>query len=236
MRCIAVDDEPLALELLADNICQVPWLELAGKFSNTLQAATFLQDNTVDLLFLDIQIPGMTGLQFLRSLRETPMAILITAYEKYALDGFDLDVVDYLLKPVSLDRFVKACSKAHELFQARRRPAETAPLPHPGFIFIPCDYSLIKANLRNIVWIEGLKDYVRIHLKQVQKPIVTRMTLKTLEDQLPSTEFIRIHKSYIISVHHMTSIRKNSLFIGERELPIGHNYRNRLILLTGRQE
>ena len=236
MRCIAVDDEPLALDLLTDNIGQVPWMQLAGKFSNTFQASSFLQQNCVDLIFLDIQMPGMTGLQFLRSLPERPIVILITAYEKYALDGFDLDVVDYLLKPVLLDRFVKACNKAHELFLLRKKPAGTPAFLHPGYIFVPSDYSLVKINLPDIVWVEGLKDYIRIHLQQVKKPVVSRMNMKTLEEQLPSAEFIRVHKSYIVSVRHITAVRKSSIFIGGQELPVGNNYRNGLVLLTGRQE
>lgn len=236
MRCIAIDDEPLALDLLVDNIGQVPYLQLAGKFSNTLQAIPFIQQEKVDLLFLDIQMPGMTGLQLLKSLPEKPIVILITAYEKYALDGFDLDVADYLLKPVAIDRFVKACNKARELFHVRLRHPGTPASLHPGYIFVPSDYSLVKINLPDIVWIEGLKDYIRIHLEGRQKPIVTRMNMKTFEDQLPATEFIRIHKSYMVSVRHITAIRKNVIFILDKELPIGSNYRNGLVILTGRQE
>jgi DNA-binding LytR/AlgR family response regulator len=236
MRCIAIDDEPLALELLADNIRQVPYLQLVGKFSNTLEATAFLRQEQVDLLFLDVQMPGMTGLQFLRSLRERPIVILITAYERYALDGFELDVVDYLLKPAALDRFVRACNKAHELFQVRHTPATQPSSSYPGYIFVSSDYSLVKVNLPDIVWIEGLKDYIRIHLGDSLKPVVTRMNMKTFEEQLPAGEFIRIHKSYIVSIHHISAIRKNSIFLGKQELPVGSNYRAGLDTLTGRQE
>lgn len=236
MRCIAIDDEPLALELLADNIRQVPYLQLVGKFSNTLEATAFLRQEQVDLLFLDVQMPGMTGLQFLRSLRQRPIVILITAYERYALDGFELDVVDYLLKPAALDRFVRACNKAHELFQVRHTPAAQPSSSYPGYIFVSSDYSLVKVNLPDIVWIEGLKDYIRIHLGDSLKPVVTRMNMKTLEEQLPAGDFIRIHKSYIVSIHHISAIRKNSIFLGEQELPVGSNYRAGLHTLTGRQQ
>ncbi|MDR3711204.1 MAG: LytTR family DNA-binding domain-containing protein [Puia sp.] len=235
MRCIAIDDEPLALELLADNIRQVPYLQLVGKFLNTLEATPFMQREPVDLLFLDIQMPGMTGLQFLRSLPQRPIVILITAYERYALDGFELDVVDYLVKPVALDRFVRACNKAFELFQVRTLPAAQAS-SHPGYIFVNSEYSLVKVNLPDIVWIEGLKDYIRIRLENSQKPIVTRMNMKTLEEQLPAGEFIRVHKSYIVSIRHITAIRKNGIFIGNQELPVGSNYRTGLDALTGRGE
>jgi DNA-binding LytR/AlgR family response regulator len=236
MRCVAIDDELLALELLADNIRQVPYLQLMGKYSNTLQAIPFMQQERVDLLFLDIMMPGMTGLQFLRSLSEKPIVILITAYDRYALDGFELDVVDYLLKPVALDRFVKACNKAYELFQARSRPAEAPVYKHPGYIFVSSDYNLLKVNLPEVVWIEGLKDYIRIHLHHLQKPVVTRMNLKTIEEDLPSSDFIRIHKSYIVSIRHITAVRGNSVFLGSKQLPVGNNYRAGLAALTGRLE
>jgi DNA-binding LytR/AlgR family response regulator len=236
MRCVAIDDELLALELLADNIRQVPYLQLMGKYSNTLQAIPFMQQERVDLLFLDIMMPGMTGLQFLRSLAEKPIVILITAYDRYALDGFELDVVDYLLKPVALDRFVKGCNKAYELFQARNRPAESTVYKHPGYIFVSSDYNRLKINLPEVVWIEGLKDYIRIHLHHLQKPVVTRMNLKTFEEDLPSSDFIRIHKSYIVSIRHITAVRGNSVFLGSKELPVGNNYRAGLAALTGRLE
>ena len=227
IRCLAVDDEPLALELLEDNIRQVPFLQLTGKCSSALDALKFLQEHTVDLIFLDIQMPGLTGLQFIRSLAQKPMIILITAYEKFALEGFELDVVDYLVKPVSLDRFIKACNRVSELFNLRAKQSSTPGLA-PEYFFVNADYSLLKVEFNDILWIEGLKDYVKINLRSSSKPIVTRMSMKALEDQLPSTKFIRIHKSYIISVSAITSVRKSSVFIGAEELPIGDNYKEAL--------
>jgi DNA-binding LytR/AlgR family response regulator len=233
LRCIAVDDEPLALDLLEDNIRQVPYLELVAKCADAFEAIKVLEENTVDLIFLDIQMPGLTGLQFIQSLSHKPMIILITAYEKYALAGFDLEVTDYLVKPVSLPRFIKACNKAKELYQLKQAPLPAASAPSPEFFFVNADYSLLKINIADIIWIEALKDYIRIHLTGTAKPVVTRMPLKQVEEQLNPAKFIRIHKSYIIAVAHITAIRKNSVFIGAMELPVGDNYREAVAALTG---
>src|SRR3954451_1074976 len=157
MRCVAIDDEELALELLEDNISKVPYLQLINSFDNPLKAISTIHDEKIDLVFLDIQMPGLTGLQFIKSLNPKPMFIMITAYEKYALDGFDLDVVDYLLKPVSLERFIKACNKAWELYKLKNKPAEISKEADPSYFFINADYSHIKIDFADIVWVEGLK-------------------------------------------------------------------------------
>lgn len=236
LRCIAVDDEPLALELLEDNIGKLPYLRLIAKCSNALEAIEVLQREPADLLFLDIQMPGLTGLQFIQSLTHKPMIILITAYEKYALEGFNLDVIDYLVKPVPLDRFIKACNKALEWYQLKNQPAGAGKTADPGYFFVNVDYRLLKVLKDDIIWIEGLKDYVKIHLQSSPKPVITRMSLKALEDQLPAAKFIRIHKSYIVSIAFVTAVKKNSLFIRDLELPVGENYREAVAALTGKQE
>ena len=230
LRCLAIDDEPLALELLEDNISQVPFLQLAGKCNNAIEAIQFLKEHSVDLIFLDIQMPGLTGLQFIRSLTQRPMIILVTAYEKFALDGFNLDVVDYLVKPVPLDRFIKACNKAWELHQLKTKAVENA----PDYFFVNVEYSLHKVEFAEILWIEGLKDYVKINLKNPSKPVVTRMSMKTLEDQLPPSKFLRIHKSYILAIAAITSIRKNSVFVGNAEFPVGDNYKDAVASLINK--
>lgn len=235
LKCIAVDDEPLALELLEDNISKVPYLQLVAKCSNAMEAMKLLQQQPVDLIFLDIQMPGLTGLQFIQSLNVKPMIILITAYEKFALEGFNLDVVDYLVKPVSLERFVKACNKAYDLFQLKNRPAANSGTALDYF-FVNVEYSLVKVNFSDITFIEGLKDYVKIHLANSNKPIITRIGMKSLEEQLPPAKFVRIHKSYIVSLRHITSVRKSSVFIGDIELPISDNYKEALGIITGRGE
>lgn len=235
LRCIAIDDEPLALELLVDNISKVPFLELVAECSNPLEALKVMQEQKIDLVFLDIQMPGLTGLQFIQSLAEKPMFILITAYEKYALDGYTLDVLDYLVKPVSLERFIKACNKAKELHELKLKGNNNQGGAKADYFFVNVDYKLVKVVFADITWIEGLKDYIKIHLKSTNRPIVTRMSMKSVEEQLPENDFIRVHKSYIVSVNHITAVMKNSIFIGDIEIPVSDNYRDVLASLTGRQ-
>ena len=235
IRCIAIDDEPLALELLQDNISKVPFLHLVSACDNAIEALQILQTQTIDLVFTDIQMPGLTGLQLIQSMNVKPMFILITAYEKYALDGFGLDVIDYLLKPVALDRFIKACYKAKELFDLKNAYKEgNASMATAPYFFVNVEYSLVKITVVDIIYIEGLKDYIKIHLKSSAKPIVTRMPMKSIEDQLSETLFIRIHKSYIVSIAFITSIRKSSLFIDNLELPISEHYRETVTALTAK--
>lgn len=234
IRCIAIDDEPLALELLQDNISKVPFLQLVAACDNAMDALKVMEQQPVDLVFLDIQMPGLTGLQLIQSMNVKPMFILITAYEKYALEGFNLSVVDYLVKPVALDRFIKACYKAKELFDLKHTSKESSAPAAPDYFFVNVEYSQVKITLNDIMYIEGLKDYIKIHLKSSSKPVVTRMPMKTIEEQLPSKQYIRIHKSYIAAVAFITSIRKTSLFIGTTELPVSDNYRDAIAALTAK--
>lgn len=223
MNCIAVDDEPLALNLLADNISKIPFLNLLAVCDDAFSANKVLQESQVDLVFIDIQMPGVTGLQFIESLVKKPMVILVTAYKQYALDGFALDVVDYLMKPVSMERFMKACNKAKDFYELRHQqglPGEKA----PEYMFLNVGYSLLKIVFDDVLYIEGLKDYVQVHLKSTPKPAVARISFKNLEGQLP-VNFIRIHKSFIVNSGHLTSVKKNAVFIGEQELPLGDTYR-----------
>ncbi len=235
IRCLAVDDEPLALELLEDNISKVPFLQLVAACDSVTDAMKVMEKESIDLLFLDIQMPGLTGLQFIESMTEKPMIILITAYKQYALEGYSLDVTDYLVKPVPLDRFIKACNKANQLFElkANRKNTNTSS-PNPGYIFVNADYSLVKITLPDIIYIEGLKDYIKIHIKSAQHPVVTRMPMKTIEEELPDDQFIRIHKSYIVSVAYITSIRKSSVFVDSLELPLSDTYKDAVSAITGK--
>jgi len=234
LRCLAIDDEPLALELLEDNISKLPFLKLVASCSNPIEAMKILQQETIDLIFLDIQMPGLTGLQFIKTVTTRPMFILITAYEKYALEGYDLDVVDYLVKPVSLERFIKACNKAWELHQLKtKKQTETEA---PSYFFINTNYSMVKVVFADIIWIEGLKDYLKIHLKSSSKPLVARMTMKAIEEQLPGSIFIRVQKFFIVSKNYITSVRKNSVFIDNIEIPVGDNYKDAIIALTGKNQ
>jgi len=234
INCIAIDDEPLALDLLEDNISKVPYLQLVAKCENAMEAMQVLRDKTVDLIFLDIQMPGLTGLQFIQSITQKPMFILVTAYEKYALQGFNLDVIDYLVKPVSLDRFIKACNKVLEYHQLKTKTNDMVK-GNVDYLFVNVDYSLLKVIFSDIIWIEGLKDYIKIHLKSSSKPVVTRMPMKSIEEALPSSKFVRIHKSYIVSSLYVTSVRKNSVFVGPVELPVSESYPDALAVITGKK-
>lgn len=229
LRCIAIDDEELALELLEDNIRKVPGTELVASFTNPLEALQLLRQGGVDLVFLDIQMPGITGLQFIQSVPQKCMFILVTAYEHYALEGFNLNVVDYLVKPVAFDRFVLACNRAQELYRLQQGAFSGGEkMAEATFFFIPVDYKMLKVVFSDITWIEGLKDYVKIHLREGPHPLVARMSMKTLEDQLPHAGFLRIHKSYIVSKQAITAVRKNSVFIGPHEFPVGDHYKEAL--------
>jgi DNA-binding LytR/AlgR family response regulator len=231
MKCIAVDDEPLALALLQDNIRQVPTLELVASCSTAMEALTILNSQEVDLVFLDIQMPGLTGLQLLQSLSVKPMVILITAYEKYALEGYTLDVIDYLVKPVPFERFLKACNKAMDFYRLKKG-INTDSQAWPDYFFVHAEYGLTKIVFSEIRMIEGLKDYLKIHLGEVS-PLVIRMSLKSIEEKLPPGKFFRIHKSYIVSVSHITSIRRNSVFLGDLELPLSDLYKDELMRHIG---
>ncbi|HMH34403.1 MAG TPA: LytTR family DNA-binding domain-containing protein [Puia sp.] len=233
LRCIAVDDEPLALDLLEDNIRQVPFLELTAKCRNAMEALEVLRREQVDLIFLDIQMPGLTGLQFLQSLAVKPMVILITAYDQYALEGFNQDVIDYLVKPVAFDRFLKACNKAWEFHKLKNHPEQASEnAADPGYFFVNAEYSLVKIVTDEIIMIEGLKDYIKIHLTN-NKPLVIRMSMKSIEEKLSAKKFLRIHKSYIVSIPKITSIRKGSVFIGGLEVPVSDNYKDILMSVVG---
>jgi DNA-binding LytR/AlgR family response regulator len=191
----------------------------------------YVQDKAVDLIFLDIQMPGITGLQFIKSMTNPPMIILVTAYEKHALEAFGLNVVDYLVKPSSFERFVKACNKAWDLFQliSKQNQPNIESESESEYFFVNVDYSLMKIMFNDITYMEGLKDYIKIHLSNSAKPIITRMPMKSMETVLPSKKFLRIHKSYIISIPAITMIKKNSVFIGNIELPISENYKDILM-------
>jgi two-component system, LytTR family, response regulator len=223
IKCLAIDDEPLALQLLADNISRIPFLELVASCDDAFAANKIMQEQSINLIFIDIQMPGITGLQFIQSLVKKPMVIIVTAYKQYALDGFTLDVVDYLMKPVSLDRFMKACNKAKDFYELKQS-AEHNNLPKQDYIFVNVGYSLMKINYNEITYIEGLKDYIQIHTSTSPKAAVVRMSMKSVEEHLPAY-FERIHKSFIININKITSIKKNALFIAEKELPVSYSYK-----------
>jgi len=230
IRCLIVDDEPLARGLLTEYIAKLDFLELVGACPNPLQAMEYLDKQAIDLLFLDIQMPELTGISFLKTLERKPCVILTTAYSQYALESYELDVMDYLLKPITFERFVKSVNKAKGRIQAPQIfPKESAiqeNLPeknYPSFVFIKDGTKMVKVNLSEIKYIEGLKDYVIIYT-QNQK-ITSLQRLKVLEDQLPSQLFMRIHHSFIIALSEIEVVHKTEVKIGENWIPISDSYK-----------
>jgi DNA-binding LytR/AlgR family response regulator len=237
LSCIIVDDESLALDVLEDNVAKVPFLKLEARCRNAFEALEYLQNQQVDLIFLDIQMPGITGVQFLEGLTHKPMVIFVTAYQQYAIEGFNLDVIDYVLKPISFERFLKAANKALDYYKSNLEPKIVYPDPNKiEYIFIHADYSLMKIMLEDIFYIEGLKDYIKIHVSTQKYPIVCRMTMKSIEEKLPSTEFLRIHKSYIVSLKKVESIRNQKIKIGENHIPLSDNYSEQFYKTIGYQK
>jgi DNA-binding LytR/AlgR family response regulator len=236
LNCIAVDDENLALDLIEDNIQKIPFLNLVKRCKNAFEAMEILQNQEIDLLFLDIQMPGITGVQFLQSLPNSPMVIFVTAYKQYALEGFNLNVIDYLLKPIDFERFLKAVNKAYELHNLKQKSnlvENIVESTKPTTIFVNADYSLVKLKIDEITYIEGLKDYIKIHLNSSTKPIVTRMTMKSIEEKLPSLEFFRVHKSFIVSLDKIESIRNLKIKIGNAQIPVSESYSEDFFKLIG---
>lgn len=222
LNCIAVDDEKLVLDLLVDNIRQVPFLHLVKRCKNAMEAASVLQEEKIDLIFLDIQMPGLNGLQFMQSLQNPPMVIFVTAYKEFALDGFNLNAVDYLLKPVSFERFLKACNKAQELYNLQQKPVAK---DGQDYFFVYVEYNLVKVPIPGIIYIEGMKDYVKIFLNTSTRPIITKMSMKAIEEKLMGHRFVRTHKSYIIAADKVTTIKRDLIYIGNIELPLSENYK-----------
>ena len=234
IRCLIVDDEKFAIELMEDNVNQVPFLELVGSCRNAMEAMKVLSEKQVDLIFLDVQMPGLSGLQFLKSLTNPPMVILVTAYEKYALDGFNLDVLDYLVKPFPFERFLKAANKALELYNLKNPQQLTNP-GNNDCLFVNADYSLVRINIADIIYIEGLKDYIKIYLNDAEEPVITRLSMRYMEERLPAERFMRVHKSFIISLEKLVAFKKNRVIIQNAEIPVSENYKDALLGFMGQQ-
>jgi len=232
IRCIAVDDERLLRDLLEDSISQVPFLQLTATCKNAMEACNVMESGQVDLIFLDIQMPGLNGLQFLAALKNPPMVILVTAYEQYALEDFNLQVIDYLLKPFSFERFLKACNRANELFHLQNPVAGT---PELQDFFVNVEYTQVKIIAADIEYIEGLKDYIKIYLSTAEKPILTRMTMKAIEEKFPAGTLIRCHKSFLVAAKKISTIKRDFVCIGKKEIPVSESYKDSLSILLNAQ-
>ena len=228
LRCLLIDDEPHAIEVLESHIRTVGTLDIVARCPNAIMAFEVLQRQPIDLLFLDIKMPKLLGTDFLKALRNPPQVIFTTAYREYALDGFELDVVDYLLKPISLERFLKAIHKVHQSGHEPEPPVAAPRLEsyqsnQEAFLYFRVDRQMVKILLREVVYVESLKDYVRIVTKS--RPYVTKQKISSLEHMLPESQFVRIHRSFIVALDKIEAFRADSVSVGGKELPIGRNYR-----------
>lgn len=226
MNVILVDDEPLAQEIVETHISKFPNLRLIAKCNNAVEALQALKEHNIDLIFLDIQMPQISGIDFLKTLPTPPKVILTTAFSEYAMDGYDLNVVDYLLKPISFDRFAKAVNKAISQEQTDSEVL-TSSKESADYIFVKADKKLIKIHFNDIFYIEGLKDYVILHTPTGR--IVTLQTMKSLETKLPQGLFMRVHRSYIVNLGNITIIEGNTIQINKKIIPIGKNYKETLL-------
>ncbi|MDT3402876.1 LytR/AlgR family response regulator transcription factor [Mucilaginibacter terrae] len=231
IRCLVVDDEPLALHVVEDYIAKVPFLQLVKATTSAIEALTLVQDGSIDLVFLDVQMPELTGIQFMRIANGKAKIILTTAYPQYALEGYELDAIDYLLKPIAFDRFYKAAQKVQAtLFPASAKPAEKEEVQQPqsdisnDFIFVKTEHKIQKVYLNSILFIEGLKDYISIFTPTER--IITLQNMKKVEDALPERHFIRVHRSYIVALNKIDSIERSRIFMGDKIIPIGDTYRD----------
>jgi DNA-binding LytR/AlgR family response regulator len=224
LKCIIVDDEPLAIEILESYIARIEHLEIAGTFRNAVSAFTFLQTNTVDLIFLDIQMPKLTGIDFLKTLKQPPKVIFTTAYRDYAVDGFELEVVDYLLKPIPFERFLKAVAKVlHKPVTSATLPSKVES-PSESFVYFKVDKKMVKTRMSDILYIESIKDYVKV--KTAEKDIITQQKISYLEESLPKDIFLRVHRSFIVNVSKVDAYSATDIELGKHQVPIGRNYKN----------
>lgn len=228
LRCFIIDDEPLAVEVIASHVEKMDCIETAGTFNNALKAFQALRDAEVDLLFLDIQMPKLTGIEFLKTLKNPPKVIFTTAYREYAIEGFELNVVDYLLKPVSFERFLKAVDKVLEQSKEQQSNGHTPPaasdIGEDAYLFVPVNKKYIKICLNDILYIESRRDYVFI--KTINKEVETHQTISYMEDRLPSADYLRIHRSFIINMQKIDSWSHSEVELAGTQIPIGRTYKN----------
>ena len=231
IKCLVIDDKPLAIDILADYTGKIPFLELAATTTNPVEGLNIIRNQNIDLIFLDIQMPELNGLQFIKIAGKQCKFILTTAYTEYALDGYEHDVIDYLLKPIAFDRFYRATEKALQAFtppatgEVVSRAATDNPqqLNMAAYLFIKTEHRIQRVNLDDILYIEGLQNYISI--QTTTERVLSLQTLKRIEEQLPVNDFVRVHKSFIVALKHITYIERSRIAIGETIIPVGDNYR-----------
>lgn len=233
IKCIAVDDEPLALDMVSKFIEQTSFLSLQSKFDNAIQALGYVNQNEVDLIFLDIQMPDLSGMELARILdgktsTKKPKIIFTTAYNQFAVEGYKVDALDYLLKPFSYEEFLKAATKAYQFFenQSKNTVVKVETEKQVDYIFLKVEYQLIKVMLKDITHIEAYKDYVKVHLKDKPNPLLSLTSMKSMEELLPSDNFMRVHRSFIINLDHIDSVSRNVIHIGNAQIVVSENYKD----------
>lgn len=228
LKCIAVDDEPLALRLVETFIEQTPFLQLTASCDNAVEAMSIIREKQPDLVFLDINMPNLTGMELARLLQEqpglVPKIVFTTAYNHYAIEGYKVNAVDYLLKPFSYEEFLRAANKVLQITEEASNNFQTV-AADDEFIFLKVEYQWVRIPLKEILYIESLKDYVKVHLDDSQKGVLSLISLKALEEKLPSAKFMRVHRSFIVSLDKINAITKNSIFIGKTEITVGEQYK-----------
>ncbi|MEM6764775.1 MAG: LytTR family DNA-binding domain-containing protein [Bacteroidota bacterium] len=238
IRCIVVDDEPLAVDILTSYVKKVDSLELLGSMNNAIEAFNFLAEHEVDLVFLDIQMPKITGLDLLKNLSKKPQVVFTTAYREYALDGYDFDIIDYLLKPISFDRFLKSVNRYMQRTSFEKKPQPDAFVQQESvggdvFIYLKADKKMVKIYLKDILYIESLKDYIRV--KTDQKSVVTYQRISFMEEKLPPNMFLRVHRSFITSLSKVEAFCGHFVEVSGKEIPIGRNYRQHVLAVLNKQ-
>lgn len=230
MKAIAIDDEPLALSVVKTFCLKVPYIELCSTFSNGIDAMKYLIENDVDLMFVDINMPHISGIEMVRALERPPMIIFTTAYQNYALEGFELSAIDYLVKPFSFERFLKGVNRASELYAIKQKASEQAVATtqdKDDYITIKVDYSVVKLNIADIIMVEGLKDYVKVYT--TDKRYVTKSTMKNIEERLSEYGFMRVHKSYVVNLRYVEALESNHIVLPTGKIALGNQYKEAFI-------
>lgn len=241
MKCIIIDDEPLAIDVLMDYCQKMDFIQLEGTFTNPLEAISVIKEKKIDLIFCDIEMPQINGIDFITSLDNIPMFIFTTAYSQYAVEGFNLNAVDYLVKPIPYNRFIKAISRVKEVMAYKSTPTKENVFPStgenqksaPNYIFIKAEYESVKINLDDIEYIQGLKDYLKIHVVGTNKTILTLMSFKEILDKLPANQFLRVHKSFVVNISRIKTVQRNRIVINDVRIPIGESHKANFFSMLG---
>lgn len=229
ISCVVVDDEPMALNLVGNYVEKTPFLDLKNKFSSAIEAMEFIKTNPVDLLFLDIQMPDLTGIEFSKMLPKETRFIFTTAFDQYALEGFKVEALDYLLKPFDYAEFLTAANKAYTWFELTKGKKQAVVSDEKEFLFVKSEYKQLRIKLADVLYFESLKDYIKIWLKNDPKPILTLMSLKSLEEELPETRFMRVHRSFIVSLKNVEVIERSQIIINKQRITVSEQYKAKFL-------